>query len=130
MSKDGEKKSGPARDVEEFLAAVPAEARATLEKLRKTIGAAVPNATETISYGIPTFNHQGRPLVGFGATKNHCALYVMSPAVMDAHAAELEKYDTSKGTIRFSAGQALPAALVRKIVAARIAEIEKGRSGY
>jgi uncharacterized protein YdhG (YjbR/CyaY superfamily) len=130
MSKDGDKKGGPARDVEQFLAAVPAEARATLEKLRKTIRAAVPNATETISYGIPTFKHQARPLVGFGATKNHCALYVMSPAVMDAHAAELEEYDTSKGTIRFSARQALPAAQVRKIVAARIAEIETGRSGY
>jgi uncharacterized protein YdhG (YjbR/CyaY superfamily) len=130
MSKDGDKKRGPARDVEQFLAAVPAEARATLEKLRKTIGAAVPNATETISHGIPTFKHQGRPLVGFGATKNHCALYVISPAVMDAHAAELEEHDTSKRTIRFPASQPLPEALVRKIVAARIAEIEKGRSTY
>ncbi|MGH8946457.1 MAG: iron chaperone, partial [Acidimicrobiia bacterium] len=94
------RKGGPARDVEEFLAAVPNEARATLEKLRQTIKATVPNATETIGYGIPTFKHQGRPLVGFGATKKHCALYVMSPAVMEAHAAELEDYDTSKGTIR------------------------------
>lgn len=119
------RKGGPARDVEEFLAAVPNEARATLEKLRQTIKATVPNATETIGYGIPTFKHQGRPLVGFGATKKHCALYVMSPAVMEAHAAELEDYDTSKGTIRFPPGQPLPEALVRKIVA-RIAEIETG----
>jgi uncharacterized protein YdhG (YjbR/CyaY superfamily) len=68
-----------AQDVEDFLAAVPEDARITLEKLRKTIRAVAPEATETISYGIPTFKHQGRPLVGFGATPNHCALYVMRP---------------------------------------------------
>jgi uncharacterized protein YdhG (YjbR/CyaY superfamily) len=54
----------------------------------------------------------------------------MSPAVMDAHAAELQKYDTSKGTIRFAHDKPLPAGLVKKIVKARIAEIEAGRSGY
>jgi uncharacterized protein YdhG (YjbR/CyaY superfamily) len=129
-SKGGAKRGGPATDVEIFLAAVPEEARATLEKLRQTIRAAVPEATEAISYGVPTFKHQGRPLVGFGATRNHCALYVLSPEVMRAHAAELAKYETSKGTIRFPASKPLPATLVRKLVKARIAEIETARGGY
>jgi uncharacterized protein YdhG (YjbR/CyaY superfamily) len=120
----------PASDVGEFLAAVPEEAQATLEGLRTTIRAAVPKATEAISYGVPTFKHQGRPLVGYGATKSHCAFYVMSPEVMRAHAAELEKYDTGKGTIRFPASKPLPAALVRKLIKARIAEIETSESGY
>lgn len=123
------KKSGRARDVDVFLAAVPEEARGTLEKLRKTIRAAAPKATEAISYGVPTFKHQGRPLVGFGATKNHCAFYVMSPEVMRIYAADLEEYDTGKGTIRFPASKPLPAALVKKLVKARIAEIETGTSG-
>jgi uncharacterized protein YdhG (YjbR/CyaY superfamily) len=118
--------SGRASDVEAFLAALPEDARAALEQLRRTIRAAVPNATEAISYGVPSFKHQGRPLVSYGATKNHCALYVMSPEVMQAHAAELANYDTSKGTIRFPAGKPLPAALVRRLVKARIAEIDTG----
>jgi uncharacterized protein YdhG (YjbR/CyaY superfamily) len=129
-SKAGTKKGAPGRDVDDYLAAVPEEARATLEKLRKAIRAAVPEATEVISYQVPTFKHRGRSLVGFGATKSHCAFYVMSPDVVSAHAGELEKYDTGKGSIRFPAGKPLPAALVRKLVQARSAEIEKGRSAY
>jgi uncharacterized protein YdhG (YjbR/CyaY superfamily) len=117
-----------AKDVDEYLAAFPQDVRTALEKLRRTINAVVPTATEGISYGIAMFKHEGRPLVGFGATKNHCAFYVMSPDVTRAHAAELEKYDTGKGTIRFPAAKPLPVALVRKLVKARIAENERLRS--
>ena len=123
-------KRTPTKDMDEFLAMVPAEARAALEKLRKTIRAAAPDATETIGYGVPMFKYQGRPLVSFGTGKNHCAFYVMSPAVMREHAAELKGYDTSAGTIRFQAANPLPAALVKKLVKARIAEIETGRRAY
>jgi uncharacterized protein YdhG (YjbR/CyaY superfamily) len=98
--------------------------------LRKTIRATVPNATEAISYGVPTFKYRGRPLVSYGATKSHRAFHVMSPEVMRAHAAELQRYDTGKGTIRFPASKPLPAALVRKLVKARIAEIEMSGSSY
>ena len=129
-SKQSAKKRTPTKDMDEFLAMVPEEARTALEKLRKAIRAAAPNATETIGYGVPMLKHQGRPLVSFGAGKNHCAFYVMSPAVMGAHAADLKGYDTSAGTIRFQAAKPLPAALVRKLVKARIAEIEEGVSGY
>jgi uncharacterized protein YdhG (YjbR/CyaY superfamily) len=115
------------KSVDDYLAALPEDSRATLEKLRATIRAAAPKATEGISYQVPTFKHQGRPLVGFGATKNHCAFYVMSPDVVRAHQVELERYETGKGSIRFQAGKPLPATLVRKLVKARIAEIETGR---
>jgi uncharacterized protein YdhG (YjbR/CyaY superfamily) len=123
------KMSPSGKDVDNFLAKLPADARATLEKIRKTIRAVVPDATETINYGIPMFKHRGRNLVGFGATKNHCALYVMSPEVMTAHAAELEPYAMGKGSIRFPANEPPPASLVKKLVKARIAENEAGRSG-
>lgn len=113
-----------ANEVNDYLAKVPAEARAALERLRKTIRAAAPKATEGFSYGIPAFKLQGRPLVSYAALKNHCSFFPMSPAVMDAHREELEPYDTSKGTIRFPVDKPLPAALVRKLVKARIAEIE------
>jgi uncharacterized protein YdhG (YjbR/CyaY superfamily) len=120
--------TGPAKEVDDYLAGVPADARASLERLRKTIRAAAPEATEGISYQVPMFKHQGRPLVSFGAAKNHCAFYVMSPDVVSAHAAELEGYETGKGSIRFPGDKPLPAALVKKLVKARIAEIETGRS--
>jgi uncharacterized protein YdhG (YjbR/CyaY superfamily) len=129
-SKQDAKKRPATKDMDEFLAMVPVEARSALEKLRKTIRTAAPDATETIGYGVPMFKHQGRPLVSFGAGKDHCSFYVMSPAVMGAHARELKGYDTSAGTIRFQAAKPLPAALVKKLVKARISEIETGRSDY
>jgi len=111
------------RTVDDYLAALPEEQRAALEKLRETIKAAAPDAAESISYGIPTFKYKGRPLIYFGAAKNHCAVYAINT---DAHKDELKRYDTSKGTVRFSPDKPLPEALRRKLVKARIDEIEAG----
>jgi len=115
-------KSAPAKNVDEYLAGLPKEARATLEKLRRTIKAAAPMAAEGISYQMPMYKHHGM-VVGFAAFKDHCSIFPGS-AVMDAHKDELQRYNTSKGTIRFSASKPLPAALVRKLVKARIRENE------
>jgi uncharacterized protein YdhG (YjbR/CyaY superfamily) len=114
----------PAASVEDYLAAVPEQARPALQKVRQSIRAVVPDATEVISYGIPTFKEGGASVVGYGASKNHCSLYVMSPAVMEAHQEDLESYETSKGTVRFPADRPLPAALVKKLVKARLKENE------
>jgi uncharacterized protein YdhG (YjbR/CyaY superfamily) len=113
--------AGRPRTVDEYLAALSDDKRAALERLRKTIRAAAPKAEECISYQIPAYRQNGM-LVGFGATPKHCALYLMSASTVEAHQDELEDYDTSKGTIRFQADDPLPAALVRKLVKARIAE--------
>ncbi|MBZ5600470.1 MAG: DUF1801 domain-containing protein [Acidobacteriia bacterium] len=117
------KKSTPARDIDAYLATVPAVPRATLEKLRRTIQAAAPKATEKISYQIPTFDYLGS-LVALAAFKNHCSLFPMSMAVIAAHQRELEPYETSKGTIRFPLDKPLPAGLIKKMVKARIKENE------
>jgi uncharacterized protein YdhG (YjbR/CyaY superfamily) len=114
----------PAATVEEFLAAVPAGMRAALEDLRQKIRDVLPDASEVISYGVPTFKRAGRSIVGYGAATKHCSLFVMSPAVVEALAADLAGYDLGKGTIRFPADRPLPAALVTKVVRARIAEVE------
>ena len=124
MMKRSRNASPSAADVDAYLASIPEDARAALQKLRRVIRSAAPKATEAISYQIPTFRYNG-PLVSFAAFPNHCGFYVLSPAVMEAHKAELRDYETSKGTIRFSASKPLPAALVRKLVRARIAENEK-----
>lgn len=112
----------PAKNVDEYLAGVPKEARATLERLRKTIKAAAPMASEGISYQIPMYKHYGM-VVGFAAFKNHCSIFP-GAAVMDAYKEELKPYDTSKGTIRFPANKPLPATLIKKLVRARIKENE------
>ena len=108
--------------IDEDPASLPAHQRAVLQKLRKAISLAAPRAEEGFSYGLPAFRLNGRPLVCFAAAANHCSLYPMSPAVIRAHADDLKRYQTSKGTIRFLTP--LPSALVRKIVKARIAELE------
>lgn len=108
--------------IDEYLSALSPDQRAALQKLRKIIRAAAPGAEERISYQLAAFRLDGRMLVAFGATGNHCAFYLMSSSTVAAHRDELEKYDTSKGTIRFQPDKPLPAALVRKLVKARIAE--------
>jgi uncharacterized protein YdhG (YjbR/CyaY superfamily) len=112
---------GKPKTIDEYLAPLSDDKRAALEKLRKIIRAAAPKAEECISYQVAAFRQNGM-LVGFGATAKHCAFYLMSSTTVDAHKDELKDYDTSKGTIRFQADQPLPAALVRKLVKARIAE--------
>jgi uncharacterized protein YdhG (YjbR/CyaY superfamily) len=109
--------------VDDYLAALPEEARATLEKLRKVVKAAAPKATEVISYQIPMYKHHGM-LVGFAAFKDHCSFFPGANPIA-THKDELKAYETSKGTIRFPIGKPLPAALVKKLVKTRVAENEK-----
>ena len=113
--------AGKPKTIDEYLAALSADQRAALERLRRTIRAAAPEAEECIGYRLPAFRQDGM-LVAFGATPNHCAFYLMSSSTVEAHRGELQGYDTSKGTIRFQADNPLPVALVRKLVKARIAE--------
>ena len=110
------------RDVDEYLAGVPKEARAVLERLRQTIKAAAPMAAEVISYQMPMYKHHGM-VIGFAAFRDHCSIFPGS-AVMDTHKEELKRYSTSKGTIRFPVNKPLPAALVKKLVKTRIRENE------
>src|SRR5213083_3381899 len=98
--------------IDEYLAPLSEDKRAALARLRAIIRAAAPKAEECISYQLAAFRLNGKMLVAFGATANHCAFYPMSSSTVEAHKAELRGYDTSKGTIRFPADKPLPAALV------------------
>jgi uncharacterized protein YdhG (YjbR/CyaY superfamily) len=113
---------------DDYLAALGKDQRAALQKLRKIIKAAAPGAEEYVAYGLAAFRRDGLPLVALGATPKHCAFYLMSGSTVAAHADELERYDTSKGTIRFTPDKPLPATLVRKLVKARIAENDARRA--
>jgi|ERR1700676_730013 uncharacterized protein YdhG (YjbR/CyaY superfamily) len=117
------KGKGAPKNVDEYLSAVPELARGTLNKMRAAIRSAAPrDATETISYGMPAFKHNG-VLVWFAAFKDHCSFFPTA-SVIEAFKEELESYPTSKGTIQFPIGKPLPAALVKKLVKARVAQNE------
>src|SRR5688500_16769653 len=93
-----QKKSVGAETIDDYLASVPDDQRAALEKLRKTIRSAAPKASEVISYQIPAYKHHGL-LVGFAASKDHCTFHIMSTEVTRAHAAELKDYKLGKASI-------------------------------
>ena len=127
MMRKKDQANAGANDVDGYLAAVPEDKRAALLKLRKTIKAAAPKATEVISYQIPAYKQKGL-LVGFAASKEHCTFHIMSTEVTKAHADDLKGYKLGKASIRFAPDKPLPASLVTKLVKARIAENEAGRS--
>jgi uncharacterized protein YdhG (YjbR/CyaY superfamily) len=126
LSQEGAGMAAPT-SVEDYLAALPEEARAALGELRKTIKAAAPEATEMISYQMPAFKDHGQFLVSYAAFKDHCSLFPASKAVMEALGEELKPYFTGKGTIRFHADKPLPAALVKKLVRVRVEETQARR---
>ena len=111
--------------IDEYLAELSVDKRASLEKLRQTIRSVVPAAEEYFYYHIPAFRLNGQRLIGFAAATNHCAIYPLSGATVKAFKEELKNYDTSPGTIRFQSNKPLPAALVKKLVKARIEENEE-----
>ena len=111
--------------VEAYLAKVPEPARSTLESVRAAIRSAVPaDATECISYRMPAFRYKG-VLVSYAAFKGHCSLFPMSAALLDEFAEDVKGYRTAKGTLQFALDKALPKALVRKLVKARVVQNEQ-----
>jgi len=108
-------------EVDEYLQKVPPEMRVALERLRKTIREVVPDAEEVLSYRIPAFRLNGM-LVYYAAFQDHLSLFVGSTTVLRKFAVELKPFRAGKGTLQFTAKRPIPAALVRQIVRARVAE--------
>ena len=120
--------NGAPQTVEEYLSGVPEPARSTLQKVRAAIRSAAPKATtEIISYRIPAFRYKG-VLMWYAAFAKHCSLFPTA-AVIEEYKDALKGFTISKGTIQFPLGKPLPDALVKKMVKARLAQIELKKAG-
>jgi uncharacterized protein YdhG (YjbR/CyaY superfamily) len=125
-SKKATSKRTTATTIDEYLALQTPEVREALQKLRKSILSAAPNAVEGISYQIPTFKLNG-PLVGFAAFKNHCSFFVMNTGLVERYATKLKGFELGKGTIQFTVDRQVPVAVVKALVKARLVQNETGR---
>jgi uncharacterized protein YdhG (YjbR/CyaY superfamily) len=117
------------KSVEAYLAALPDDQRAALERLRATIRATLPDATEHISYEMPAFKAEGRFVVWYAAFRDHYSMYPASEGVRATLGGDVEKFLSGKGTIRFEYGERLPTTLVTRIVKTRVKENAEGK-GY
>jgi len=115
--KDTTTKAAP-RDVDAYIAAAPKAVQPMLSQLRQVITSAAPQATERISYGMPSYDHHGR-LAYFAGYEGHVGLYGVAHAA-SAHDAGVTKYLENQSTLRFPVGQRLPVALIRKLIKARV----------
>jgi uncharacterized protein YdhG (YjbR/CyaY superfamily) len=112
-------------NVDDYIAAQPVETQSRLRELRALFRSALPEATETISYGIPAYKF-GAGVLYYGAAKRHCAVYA---AAVHLFPEELRGLVGDKGTLRLPLGQPIPEDLLRKLIAATVAEREAdGRS--
>jgi uncharacterized protein YdhG (YjbR/CyaY superfamily) len=108
--------------IDDYLASVSGDLRAALETLRRTIHSVLPDAEECISYSMPAFRHDGKVVAGFLATAKGCSYFPFSGTTLSTLSAELAKYEKTKSALHFDPQRPLPAALVRKLIKARIAE--------
>jgi len=110
-----------AGSIDEYIAGFPPRTQKVLEEVRALIKASAPDATETISYAIPTFDLNGRHLVHFAGYAKHIGFYPI-PSGMVAFQEELAAYKQGKGSAQFPLSQPMPTDLIRRIVEFRVAE--------
>ncbi len=111
--------------IDEYIAEFPADTQRLLQEMRSLIRAAAPEATETISYAIPTFDMNGKHLVHFAGYAGHIGFYPV-PSAMTAFKEELAPYRKGKGSAQFPLDQPLPSDLITRIVAFRLKEVTGG----
>ncbi len=117
-------KSGP---LDEYIARYPKDVQVILKKIRSLIKKVAPQAEETISYGMPTFDMDGKHLVHFATFKNHVGFFP-TPSPIVAFKKELAAFKTSKGTIQFPLDEPIPYDLIRRITIFRVKEVKDGPS--
>jgi uncharacterized protein YdhG (YjbR/CyaY superfamily) len=118
-------RQSPTAQVDAILASIPSDQRELLERVRRTIAAAAPEAEESITYGMPAFRYHDRSLMSYSPFKQHCSLFPMSGAVIGRHRDQLASFETGKGTLRFTPSHPIPADVIVALVHDRMAEIDE-----
>jgi uncharacterized protein YdhG (YjbR/CyaY superfamily) len=114
-----------ADEVDEYLRSIEEPKRTTLQALRRTILEVVPEAEQVISYRVPAFRLRGKDIAGFAAFKDHLSYLPFSGSVLGRLADELDDYTMTKSSLHFPVHRPLPKALVKKLIAARLAEVSQ-----
>jgi uncharacterized protein YdhG (YjbR/CyaY superfamily) len=110
------------KTIDEYLANVDAPKKAALEHIRKLVHQVVPEAEESISYGMPAFKYKGKPLIYFAAFADHLSIFPTSTPIAELKD-KLEEFKTGKGTIQFTLEKPVPDALIKELLAVRVADI-------
>lgn len=110
-------------DIDSYLASIEEPKRSTLAKLRDDLHKLLPDAEESISYGLPAFKVQGKTVAGFAAFKNHLSYLPHSGSVLAALGEDLGGYQRTQGSLHFAVDRPLPSALVKKLVTARLGQL-------
>ena len=114
-----------AEDVDEYLRSIEEPKHTTLQALRRTIREVLPEAEQVISYRVPAFRIRGKDVAGFAAFKDHLSYLPFSGSVLGQLADELDDYTMTKSSLHFPVDRPLPKALVKKLIAARLAEVSQ-----
>ena len=114
-----------AEEVDEYLRGIEEPKRSTLQTLRRTILEIIPDAEQVISYRVPAFRVRGKTVAGFAAFQNHLSYLPFSGSVLSQLADELEGYTMTKSSLHFPVDRPLPKALVKKLIALRLAEVDR-----
>lgn len=107
------------RTIDEYTAAFPSATQKLLEQVRHAVRQVAPAATETISYGIPTFQLEGKSLVHYAGFEHHIGLYA-TPDGHEEFESELSRYKRGKGSVQFPLDEPLPIELIKRIVQFRV----------
>lgn len=119
--------SGKPTNVTEYIEGFPPEVQKLLNEVRATIQKAAPHAAESISYAIPTYKLEGKPLIYFAAFENHIGLYA-APTGHGAFEAELAQYKQGRGSVQFPLNEPMPLDLIKRIVEVRIRQLNCAHS--
>ncbi len=111
-------------DVDAYINQFSGEVKARLQQMRQLVRAEVPDAEESMSYGLPAYKLRGKPLVYFGGYEHHVGFYA-TPNGHEAFRAEFAKYKQGKGSVQFPNDQPLPIELVKRVVRYRREQIQQ-----
>lgn len=110
------------KTMDEYIDSSPENVKGLLEKIRQTIKAIIPDAIETIGYGVPSFDMNDKHIIMFAGFKNHIGIYP-TPAVIENFKKDLKDYKTAKGSIQFQLDKPIPYDLIKKIIEYKIKQM-------